>query len=90
MFQRRAIITNVSAIAIYYQFQKAGISYGLLPKMVRSQKLHQFLWYLCYETHGKNMEPIQRDDNGESKKRVETPSSSSTIEKVSNIHVLLA
>ena len=43
-----------------FYFQKAGPIYGLLPKFVRAQKVHQILWYLCYETYGKDMKPITK------------------------------
>ena len=32
--------------------QKAGIKYGLLPKMSRLQVIHQYLFHLCYVTYG--------------------------------------
>ena len=32
--------------------QTAGLRYGLLPKMLRIQTGHQYLFYLCYDTYG--------------------------------------
>ena len=53
--------------------------------MVRSQRLHQFLWYLCYETYGKNLQPLKKDEGNENQGAVTSePSESNALEKVCN------